>query len=159
MNHIKALILVILSTLSATAADSPWWSTASVSPYAQVYHGRFGKPSYGAGVDVGLYVNKTVSLHVLNTANESDNWRGSVIDETSFLFKADLVNYAKERVVLSLIGSGDRIWGLDDWGFGAGAGLELRLTKNLSIGADSRIRALFHHDAGLVSRGLVTIRF
>jgi len=157
------LVLWIAPLLLAMAAfgqeNKSWWTDFSVSPFGAVTHPNFGAPEYGAGLDVGYNINKTVSLHVANLAYETDNWKGTTIDETSLLFRADLIRYSKERLVGYLLGAGDRDWGRDDWAFGVGVGAELRFSKNVSVGVDSRIRSWFKNEKDLITRGFVGVRF
>lgn len=151
-----------------------WWTKFSISPYGAVKHPDFGKPVWGAGLDLGYQINRTVSLHLANsifdapditTKNDStelDWWSGSAIDETEVLFRADLIRgggAGRDRFVGYLIGGGSRDWEAEDWGFGVGIGAELRFTKNVSIGADSRIRAWFDQDKDVITRGFVSLRF
>jgi len=137
-----------------------WWTDASVTTFGAIRHADLGgKPQWGAGVDLGYNINKTVSLHVENLAYERNHWGDTVIDETSFVVRADLIRYSNERLVGYILASGDRDWWDDDWGFGAGAGLELRLTRNASIGVDSRIRAWFDREKDVLTRGFVGFRF
>jgi hypothetical protein len=155
-----AVFLIIMARACFGAEPSgDWWSSVSVSPYGAATHKDLGRPTYGAGLDVGYYVNRTVSLHLAALANEPDSWRGAVIDETSFLFRADLIRSSKERFVAYFIGSGDRAWGRDDWGFGAGVGAEVRLTKNISAGADARLRAWFDTPKDVQTRVYTSFRF
>lgn len=144
---------------SAKKESKSWWTDFSVSPYGAVNHPNFGKPQYGAGLDVGYSINKTVSLHGTALAYESDRWGGSTIDEASVLFRADLIRASKERFVTYVLAGGDRDFERDDWAFGAGIGAELRLARNFSLGADSRIRAFFNHDKDLITRGFLSFRF
>ena len=157
--------IMAAGTLGLCAADNPpaqsksWWTDFSISPFGAVTHPNFGTPQYGAGLDVGYNINHIVSLHVANLAYENDNWKGSTIDETSLLCRADLVRFSKERFVGYVLGGGDRDWGRDDWAFGVGIGAEVRFTKNLSAGVDSRIRSWFKNDKDVISRAFVRVGF
>lgn len=179
-----AALAVALFTGILTAADPPkpesksWWTDFSVTPYGAVKHPDFGAPIWGAGLDVGYNINRTVSLHLANSifdqpdlkldyesgpATVEQGWfTGSSIDETELLFRADLIKgggAGKDRFVGYLIGSGTRDWEREDWAFGVGVGAELRLAKNVSLGADSRIRAFFKNDKDLLTRGFLSVRF
>lgn len=139
---------------------SSWWTDFSISPFGvYVRPNLTDAPQYGAGLDIGYQINRTVSLHVANLTYERNDWRDSAIDETSVLFRADLIRSSKERFVANLIASGDRDWNASDYAFGVGVGAEVRLTKNVSIGADSRIRAWFQREKDLLTRGFVSVRF
>lgn len=149
----------------ATITKPNWWTDFSVTPFGALTRPNLtDRPVYGAGIDLGYNINKTVSLHLSNLGYETQDWGGSAIDETSILFRADLIKYSDERFVAFLIGSVDRGWGTtkvtdQDWGFGVGAGAELRFSKNVSIGADSRIRAWFKQEKDWLTRGFVSFKF
>ena len=167
--------LLLVFTAVSFGQDKSWWTDFSITPFGVLNHPNItDKPIYGAGIDVGYNVNHTVSLHVANLAYESNlqpefgkggrlrdrhDWGGSAIDETSLFVRADLIKYSQERLVLYAIGGGDRSWDRSDWGFSAGAGLELRFSKNLSVGADARVRAWFKESKDLPVRGFVSFRF
>lgn len=184
MKRLLALAALLLTTVCTTFAQQStgavapsWWTDFSITPFGVLNHPNItDKPIYGAGLDVGYNLNPTVSLHVANLAYESTvppssaktehgrasaqrAWGGPAIDETSLFVRADLVRYSQERLVLYAIGGGDRSWDHSDWGFSAGAGLELRLSKNFSIGADARVRAWFKESKDLPVRGFVSFRF
>lgn len=158
-----------------TPPPKTWWSDVVLTPFGAVSHTDFqGKPTWGAGLDLGYYINNTVSLHVSSMGTEENDWRGSAIDETSFLFKADLIRDSRERFVGSLLASVDRYWSdhhddIDDghkekgsdggWGVGVGAGGEIRLSKNFSFGVDYRVRFRENEDIGSLGRGFFRIRF
>lgn len=117
--------------------------------------------SIGTGIDIGYSLNKSVSLHgeILKfQRNHEFDW--PAIDETSLLVKADFMRDSKERFVVYALAGGDRSWGnIEDWAFGAGLGFEVKFSKNISIGADSRVRAWFKQDKDLLTRGLLNIKF
>lgn len=115
---------------------------------------------WGAGLDLGVPLNKYVSVHAQALGYSDNDWRGPAIDEVAVLAKADLVRYADERLKLYALGGADRSFDVDDWAFGIGAGLNLILSKNVSIGVDSRIRAWFdRREEDLLSRALLSISF
>lgn len=118
-----------------------------------------GHGDFGVAVDLGVGINKSVSLHVENVAYENQGWGGSTIDSTSFLVKASLARYQRETLSLYALASADRDWNEDDWGFGGGLGVELKFNRNISIGADSRIRAWFDQEKDLLSRAFLTYKF
>lgn len=155
-----AALLMLLFCWSAGAAEKSWWTDVSVTPFAAINRPNLtDAPRYGAGLDLGYAVNHTVSLHVANLAYAQDHWRGPTIDQTSLLGEAALIRYSQERLVLSILASGDRQWERDDWGFGAGAKLELRLSKYFSIGADGRLVAFFKDKNALQLRGFIRGNF
>lgn len=165
--------------LLKTKKSSSWWTDFSISPYGAIVHNDLaGKALWGAGLDVGYSINRTVSLHLGNTIydapetktfqgdtlvkSESGWFAGSAIDETEFLFRADLIRgggQGKDRFVAFLLGSGSRDWNREDWGFGAGGGAELKLSKNFGLGADYRLRAWFDHDKDGIGRGFLSVHF
>lgn len=153
-----------------TPPPKEWWSRVAVTPFGAVSHSDFqGKPTWGAGLDVGYYINNTLSLHVSNMGTEENDWRGKAIDETSLLFQADLIRDSRERFVGSLLGSVDRYWSSgsdshkdnssEDWGLGIGAGGEIRISKNFSFGVDWRVRIREGEDFGSLGRGFFRLRF
>lgn len=171
MKTILILLTAIVTTLPAIAAEPAvkkpdWWTYVSVTPFGALTRPNLtDRPVYGAGIDIGYNINPTVSIHVSNLGFENQDWRGSAIDETSILFRADLVKYSDERVVGYLIGGADKGWGKsgrvsnEDWAFGVGVGLERRFSKNVAIGFDSRIRAWFKQDKDWITRGFVSFKF
>jgi hypothetical protein len=75
---------------------------------------------------------------------QSDQWDGDpLIKKTSAIVRADLVRYSKERLVTYVMARGDRDWFTEKWGFGVGAGEELRFTKNFSAFVDYSLMAQF----------------
>lgn len=163
---LRTLIVSLLCSAAVVrAADAPamhgknWWTDFSISPYGAVTHPNFEGPKYGAGLDVGYNINHTVSLHVANLTLEDNHWRGQAIDETSILFRADLIRDSKERFVAYVLGGGDRSWDNSDWAFGVGVGAEVRFTKNVSVGVDSRIRSWFKQDKDVQTRAYLGFKF
>jgi len=143
MKHLLSFILV-LSALTVSAAEKSILDGLSVSPVGAYKQEGFthGPGSYGAGVDVGMPINKFVSIHVRNLAFESsDSWGGSVIDETTIYGRADFVSFAKEKFRLFGTGGGGRHWDSEEWSFGVGIGAEYRFTKHIAISASREIRA------------------
>lgn len=167
MKLIRTFVLILVafalffSLTKANAAEpKSFLANISVSPYAAIQHENITDgENYGAGIDIGVGINKFVSLHVLNTAYSTDHWGNSAIDETSVLAKFRLVRNASETLSLYGLGGGDRDWNSDDWAFGTGLGVELRITKAISLGVDSRIRAWFKGEKDLQTRGMVNISF
>jgi len=163
-----ALAVALFTVAKAQAQDDApknWWTDFSVSPYGAVSHPDFGKPVWGAGLDLGYNINRVVSVHLANTVFDYDHagwFEHSSIDETEALFRADLIKTGgagKDRFVAFLLGSGSRNWETEDWAFGAGVGAELRLSRNFSLGVDSRIRAWMKQDKDLMTRGFLSVKF
>lgn len=114
-----------------------------------------GPATYGAGADVGYAFNKYVIGHARLLTYETDDWRGSAIDEGSLLAEAKFLRSANGRLSLSGIGGVHRDFDRDDWGFGIGARGTAVIWKNLSAFAQGEIRAWFSKEKdGLVSAGL-----
>lgn len=158
------------------ASSGDWWTDFSITPFAALNHPNLTDgPRWGVGLDIGYNLNPTVSLHLSNLGYESNpqsgvrneqrfnrdlhNWGGPAIDETSLLLRADLIGHSKERFVLYGIGGADRSWETEDWGFSVGVGAEIRLSKNVSLGADARVRAWFKQEKDLLTRGFLSFRF
>ena len=147
-------------------ARTDWWTDFSITPFGSISHPGFGAPVYGVGLDLGYSINRAVSIHVSTLTLDSENWGGTAIDENSLLLRADLIRTGgsgKDRIVFYALGGADVAWAQDggapDKAFGAGLGAELRLTKNLSLGIDSRIRAWFDSDKDVITRGFASFRF
>lgn len=176
-----AAALALISNF-ARAEDPPknWWTDFSVTPYGAMKHADIaGKPIWGAGLDLGYAINRTVSLHLANSVFDRPDqfsgsgheqkleaeggwWSGSALDETELLFRADLIKgggAGKDRFVGFLIGGGSRDWEAEDWGFGVGAGAEIRFSRNFSLGADSRLRAWFNQDKDVLTRAFLSFKF
>lgn len=160
MKTIKHIItLLALFVLPVMGQDS-FLSNITISPYGAIKHVEITQGDvYGVGVDVGLSINPYVSVHVLNTAYQTEDWRTQAIDETSLLAKASLLSSENKKLSLYGIAGGDRSWQTDDWAFGVGLGVEVRLGKNVSLGVDSRIRSWFNGREDMQTRGLLNISF
>lgn len=151
MKIIIGVTAILLCIYAKTHAATSFLDNISVSPYAAVQHQNITDgQNYGAGLDIGLGINKFVSIHALNTAYQTEDWGNSAIDETSLLGRFRLVHNASETLSLYGLAGGDRNWNTDSWAFGAGLGVELRVSKHVSLFGDSRIRAWFkdHNDTG-----------
>ncbi len=146
---IRTAIVLFLLTAAIVftmcrAHSASYLDNVSVSPYAAVtHHNITDGQSWGAGADLGVGINKFVSLHALVLGYEDNNWRGPAVDEASLLCKARLVHNANETLSLYGIGGADRDFNTSDWAVGIGLGVELRLAKNISLFGDSRVRAWF----------------
>lgn len=138
-----------------------WMDGISISPEFAVRYKKIadGDAVTGAGLDIGLPINKYVSLHVEALAyseeeswkitkddkdgrlvtRHDDGWGGSAIDESSLLIRANLFRY-EETLRLYAVAGPSRDWVADDWGLGAGLGIEYRFGKNVAVGPDFRLR-------------------
>ena len=134
---------VVFFVLKSDAAESKsFLENISVSPYATVVHdGISDGESYGAGLALGLHVNPFVSIELSATTYSDNDWRDEAIDESAVLGRFRIVKNASETVSLYGIAGGDRDWGRDDWALSAGAGVQLRVSKNVALFGDSRLRA------------------
>lgn len=143
----------VRSHAADAAATAKWIDGITVSPVGVVrWNDLAGSPDYGAGLDLGVKVNKFVTLHVQNLAYENGDWGGSVIDETALLFQADITRFSNESFTPYFIGGGLRDWDREDWGFQAGLGARVNFNKRVSLGADYSLRAFFNHDKDGVLR-------
>lgn len=166
MKHIITFLTAVAFAITATAADNQKsiLDGISVSPVGAYKQEGFthGPGQWGAGVDLGLPINKFVSIHVRNLAFEGpgqsshgvktgkgfdivttgqEPWGGSVVDETSLYARADFVSFAGEKFRLFGTGGGSRHWESEEWSFGIGVGAEYRFTKNIAASVSREIRA------------------
>lgn len=159
------IALFMAAAITVSAADAPKKSifdsisVGAVAAYQQAEWSH-GPGSIGAGVDLGLPVNKFVSLHVRNLAFEGDNkWGDSAVDETTVYGRADFKPFATDRFYLFGTGGASRHWELEDWSFGIGLGVEYRFGKNLSVTAAREIRAYFDGKQDWLTTASVNWRF
>lgn len=178
----KTMLLTLMAAATvALAADTKdtarWIDSITLAPVGALKTADItGHSEWGAGVDLGVKLNPFVSLHVVNLAFEGPghttveskkgstttgphSWGGSVVDETALLAKARIARFSTETVSLYGIGGGLRDWTEDDWGFSAGAGVELAFSKRFSLAADYSLRAWFNRDKDSLLRALVNISF
>jgi hypothetical protein len=149
-----ALAIVKVSTRAASILDE-----ITVAPVAALKtEGITGTSTFGAGLDLGYNVNKFVSIHASSLAFE--DWRGGVVDETEVFGKANFVRFAGEAVQLYGKGGFVRDWGDEAWATSVGLGAELKLSKNIAVGADYSIRAWFSdREKDSLARALVSVSF
>lgn len=90
-----------------------------------------GAPVWGAGVGVGYYITRGLGASVRGVSYSTDEWGGSVIDqgEARILFRAPLWDRVAPYGYVAGIHNFER----DDWGAGAGGGLEYRLTQRIGV--------------------------
>lgn len=143
-----------------TTATARWIDSITVAPVGVVrWNDLAGSPDYGAGVDLGVRVNKFVSIHVQNLAYETCDWGGSAIDETALLVQADITRFSNESFTPYFLGGGVRDWDREDWGFQAGLGARINFNKRVSLGADYSLRAFFNHEKDGQLRGYLQASF
>lgn len=148
MKLIRTALLILVAFIlffalrSQGAEPKSYLDNISVSPYATIVHDNISDgESYGTGIALGLGINKFVSIELSATTYSDNDWRDEAIDETAVLGRFRIVKNAKETVSLYGIAGGDRDWGRDDWALSAGAGVQLRIAKNVALFGDSRLRA------------------
>ena len=111
-------------------------------------------------MDLGVGINKFVSIHAASLAYESDGWRSSTIDESEIYGRANFVKFAQEKFVLYGKGGVVRDWNDEAWATSVGLGVDLRVTKSVALGADYSIRAWFSdREKDSLARALVSISF
>ena len=149
-----ALAIIKVSTRAASILDE-----ITVAPVAALKTENItGTSTFGAGLDLGYNVNKFVSIHASSLAFE--DWRGGVVDETEVFGKANFVRFAGEAVQLYGKGGFVRDWGDEAWATSVGLGAELKLSKNIAVGADYSIRAWFsEREKDSLARALVSVSF
>jgi hypothetical protein len=117
-------------------------SIAAVGAHQQADFAH-GPGQWGAGLDAGLSLHRFVSLHLRNLAFEQNEWRGSVVDETSLYGRADWRPLKSDKFHLYGTGGGTRHWTDEDWSLALGAGAEYRFNKTVALSAAREIRAHF----------------
>ena len=149
-----ALAIIKVSTRAASILDE-----ITVAPVAALKTENItGTSTFGVGLDLGYNVNRFVSIHASSLAFE--DWRGGVVDETEVFGKANFVRFAGEALQLYGKGGFVRDWGDEAWATSVGLGAELKLSKNIAVGADYSIRAWFsERDKDSLARALVSVSF
>ena len=149
-----ALAIIKVSTRAASILDE-----ITVAPVAALKTENItGTSTFGVGLDLGYNVNRFVSIHASSLAFE--DWRGGVVDETEVFGKANFVRFAGEAVQLYGKGGFVRDWGDEAWATSVGLGAELKLSKNIAVGADYSIRACFsEREKDSLARALVSVSF
>ena len=100
-----------------------------------------GKGDYGAGAELGLVLNKHVSIGVQNIGYATpDHWRGSAIDETSGIAHWTLFTSDNKKVTFGGLGSVTYSYAQSAWALGAGVEGKYNFAKNLSAGIGAQIR-------------------
>lgn len=98
-----------------------------------------GGGDYGAAIGGGFSFNKHVSLIARGVAYETDNWRGSVVDELHGGISANIFSF--KSVGLSAEGAYLRHFERKDNGVGVGGRLAFNFNETVSLfgGAQYRI--------------------
>lgn len=148
MKVIIGITAVLFCIYAKTHAAGSYLDNISVSPYATIVHDGVDEgESYGAGLTLGLGINKFVSIDLSATTYSDNDWRDEAIDETAVLGRFRLVKNAKETFSLYGLAGGDRDWGRDDWALSVGGGVQFKFHDNIALFADSRLRAWLNaHD-------------
>lgn len=177
-------LMAVLACYAATpeqlaGGEQPkaWYEALTVAPIGAVKTLDItGQSQWGAGLRVGYSVNPYVSIVVDNLSFEGpgetshgtktkggfesvttgpDKWGGSLVDESDFLVKAKIASLSTEKFSLYGIGGGLRDWDLQSWGFQAGLGAELSVSKHVSLFSDYSLQALFKDENGSSKRSLL----
>lgn len=145
MKKYIAIIALAASTCLSQAGDiAKFIDSFTVAPVAALKtQGLNGPSTFGTGLDLGVGINKFVSVHVTGLAYETDNWRSSTVDESEAYVSADLTKFANDTFIVSLKGGAVTDWNEGDYGLAVGLGARIQLSKALSIGSDYSIRAWF----------------
>jgi hypothetical protein len=150
---VAAMLLISLST--GFAADGKklagFIDSFTAAPTAVLRaDGLDGKSDFGAGLDLGLNVNKSVSIHATALTYENEGWRSAAVDESEFYVRADLTKFSNERFIPYFKGGGVADWNEQDFGLGVGLGARVPIDKQqvVSLGGDYTIRAWLSRPAG-----------
>ena len=164
-------ILMAVATLSVSAAEvtttesAKWIDRISVAPVGVLKTADIDGPSqWGAGLQVGYHVNPFVAIQVRALSYEGhgqstswhktkegynpvttgeDDWGGRLVDEISILVPAKINRFSNEQFSLLVIPSGNYDLNTDDYGIGAGLGLEWAFNKTVSLSGSYSIRTWF----------------
>lgn len=136
-----------LLTINLHAADktAKWIDSITVAPVAVIQtEGIDGASTFGAGADIGVGINKYVSIHAAGYGYETDSWGGGAVDELEAYGKAEFASFYKQ--VLVFTGKGGLVWDtlIDDYAISVGIGGDLNISKRFALGADYSIRAWFN---------------
>lgn len=138
---------IALLTINLHAADktAKWIDSITVAPVAVIQtEGIDGASTFGAGADIGVGINKYVSIHAAGYGYETDSWGGGAVDELEAYGKAEFASFYKQ--VLVFTGKGGLVWDtlIDDYAISVGIGGDLNISKRFALGADYSIRAWFN---------------
>jgi len=155
------LILAAVAIISVFRKASAAEPRFSVSPYAALKTANIdGQSTFGSGLDAGFSVNPFVSIHAAATAFDTDGWRSSVVDEGELFAKATLAKFADETLSIYIKAGTVYEFNEREWGIAPGAGVELRLSKNVSLAGDYTVRAYWNgKEKDSLVRALVNFRF
>lgn len=139
----------------ASATPVEWFNGVSVSGVGAIRQADFasGHSELGAGVQVGLALNKNVTLEGRVLAyeesaagNEGDKWQGDVVDEIAIGARYNLLASENKKLSLDGVAGGDRSQQLDDWGFHVGLAASWHPVKQVSVTIQREIRTWFKND-------------
>ncbi len=154
------LLAIALAIVTCTKAES-FLDRVSVSPFAALKTANFdGCSTLGAGLDAGVGVNDFVSIHATALAHEAQDWHSSTIDESELFVRARLASFKNEKFsVYTKVGTAHD-WNDREWGMAAGAGAELKLSKNIALAGDYTARAYWNgKEKDALTRALVKFTF
>lgn len=164
MKHIITILaaVVLLGTnIHAQEATAKWIDSITVAPVAVLQsEGINGTSTFGTGLDLGIGINKYVSIHGAAYGFETDAWRGGVVDEAEIYGKAKFASFYKQA--LTLTGKGGAVYDPagEDYAIAVGAGLDLAINETWTLGADYSIRAWFNgREKDSLLRGFVQLSF
>jgi hypothetical protein len=166
----KKLLSLLVIVVGTGACSHTSWAASSILSEIQVapvgvytIPNIHDKGEWGAGIEIGLKLNPNVTLSLVNISDKGEeNWRegGILVDETNLKVRANLLSSENKLLTLQGIGSGNRDWNSQDWGFGVGAGVKVRLYKEtLALQLDSQIRAWFKGEKDLQNTASLVWQF
>lgn len=151
MKKLRAAGTLIALALVAVNVNAGWREDfkigeIQIAPVAALRtDGLNGQSDFGAGLDLGIGVNKFVSLHATALAYETEDWRSATVDESEFYVRADLTKFSFEKFIPYFKGGGQVDWNEGDFGLGVGGGARIPFTKKqvFALGGDYTVRAWF----------------
>lgn len=147
---------MLLLTMAAVTVTAGWLddfkpAEIQVAPVAALRtDGLNGQSDFGAGLDLGVGINKFVSIHATALTYENENWRSAAVDESELYVRADITKFASDTFIPYFKGGGQADWNHGDFGLGVGGGARIPFTKKqvVSLGGDYTVRAWFSRGAG-----------
>lgn len=96
-----------------------------------------GAPQWGVGIGMGYYITRGLGVSVRGVSYATDNWGGATVDEGDLRlnFRAPLW----DRIAPYAYCQGVHNFDSNDWGAGAGGGLEFKFNKNFGVFGETGI--------------------
>lgn len=146
---LASVLTVVTLTLGCTVAvagdavsTAKFVDSIKVAPNAVLKTaGLNGESTFGAGLDLGANVNKSVGLHITAVTFETGDWRNSSVDESEAYCSADLTKFSTETFVPYFKGGGVADWNDCDFGLTVGGGARLQFNKRVALFGDYTLRA------------------